>query len=132
MHKGVRFELWCDGKIVTDHKKGIMWPVYESEEALNYEAAEKYSAELRLGSFDDWRLPPIEVRQSITDYTWRGPALCAPLRSRSNGWEWTRTPVAWRIENGVPCALWQVDADGGFVGHDDRGGVAFARPCRFV
>lgn len=129
-----RFELSHDGSYVTDHKTGLMWPVYESENAMNADALETYIGAFRLGGFDDWFNPSAEQRQSITDLSRYAPALFPPLKSRSHGWEWTCTEVASLGKNdaGVPAALWQVYGNGGSLYSAYRGGKAFARPCRFV
>jgi hypothetical protein len=120
-------------ELVTDHKTGLMWPVYESEQPMDYDALEKHVAGLRLGSFADWRTPTAEERESIRDLSRCKPALFEPLKSRSNDWEWTCTPCAWSKDDaGVPSAFWQVDGYYGYLNYDYRDGKAFARPCRFV
>ena len=128
-----RFELSADGTCVTDHSTGLMWPVYESEKSMNYDAAEKYAAELRLGDFSDWTLPTREQRLTITDLSRYNPALFDPLKHRDGHWEWTCTPCAWLIENNTPRAFWQVCSNDGLVSCDGRDSYdGFFRPCRVV
>lgn len=129
-----RFTLSQADQIVTDHKTGLMWPVYESEEAMDADALETYIATFRLGGFSDWFNPSAEQRQSITDLSRYAPALFKPLKSRSNNWEWTSTPYApaGKTDSGVPAAFWQVGGSHGYLGNDFRSYKAFARPCRFV
>lgn len=127
-----RFELAHEGLIIIDHEVGLMWPIYESEQKHNFDESEKYAASLRLGGFEGWFNPERDQRESIIDLTRFSPALFEPLKSRSNSWEWTRTPVASCIENGVPRAFWQVGGLDGLVGAVGRDAKAFSRPCRFV
>ena len=128
-----RFELSADGNCVTDHSTGLMWPVFESEKSMNYDAAEKYAAELRLGGFNDWKLPTREQRLTITDLSRHNPALFEPIKHRDGHWEWTCTPCAWLIENGTPRAFWQVYSSDGYVFFDYRDYYdGFVRPCRVV
>ncbi|MBN8921625.1 MAG: hypothetical protein BGP10_15835 [Rhodanobacter sp. 68-29] len=120
-------------ELVTDHKTGLMWPVYESEQSMDYDALEKHVTGLRLGGFADWRTPTVEERESIRDLSRYNPALFEPLKSRSNGWEWTCTPCAWSKDDaGVPAAFWQVYGLYGHLDDGHRDDRAFARPCRFV
>jgi len=127
------FTIRHGAELVTDHKTGLMWPAYESEQAMDYDALEKHVAGLRLGGFADWRTPTVEERESIRDLSRCKPALFEPLKSRSNGWEWTCTPCAWSMDDaGVPSAFWQVGGHYGRLGGDYRLSKAFARPCRFV
>jgi hypothetical protein len=128
-----RFELIVDGQIVVDHKTGLMWPTYESEQSFDFAGAEKFAGELRLGGFCDWILPTLEQRQSIVDYTRFKPALFAPLQSRHDSWEWTSSGCAWsKDEAGAFRAFWQVHADHGYVYYGFRYSDAVARPCRLV
>ena len=40
-----------------------------SKAYLTYEEAKKYAAELRLGGYEDWRVPTMEELESIVDNT---------------------------------------------------------------
>lgn len=129
-----RFTLSADGVLATDHKTGLMWPVYESELSMDFDGLQKYIADFRLGGFGDWFNPSDEQRCSIVDRSRHSHALADPLKSRSNGWEWTSTPYLplGNDDAGSPRAFWQVYAYDGHVNRDNRYHQAFARPCRFV
>lgn len=75
--------------IVTDTKTGLMWqdePYSEEELAaqlidrnigkvLTWDEANKYASKLRLGGYEDWRLPTLEELKSIVDDTKYNPAI---------------------------------------------------------
>ncbi len=58
---------------VSDLATGLMWMKYDSDSAMNWEAALAYAENLTVAGYDDWRLPSAKELQSIVDYT-RSPA----------------------------------------------------------
>ncbi len=64
-------------KIVTDTKQNLQWQDDETIKSTTKKwiDAVSYCKELRLGKFDDWRLPSIKELQSIADYSRSYPAL---------------------------------------------------------
>ena len=60
---------------VTDTSTGLMWQKSDSGQGMNWEMALKYSEDLSLGGYDDWRLPSAKELQSIVDYS-RSPQTC--------------------------------------------------------
>jgi hypothetical protein len=121
-----RFELRPDGTTV-DHKTGLQWATEESPKQLNFEEAEKHCAALRLGGFDDWRLPDLEELESIRDLGRHNPCIDPKFFKSNANWVWSRTPTAWSSG----CA-WVVYFYYGNVNYDDRYGRAFVRAVRRV
>jgi hypothetical protein len=119
-----------DGTI-TDTKLGLMWPK-ETQSTANvtqYEA-EKICAELRLGGYDDWRLPDVEELFQLADRTRRNPAIDTEFFPDTHSdWYWTRTIYA----DGTSRAAWIVYFGyGGSLDYDRDGGDAFVRAVRSV
>jgi len=54
---------------ITDSATGLMWQQSDSGVGMNWEEALKYAEGLKLGGYDDWRLPNPKELQSIVDYT---------------------------------------------------------------
>jgi hypothetical protein len=62
--------------------------------------ADKLIAACRLGGFDDWRGPEAHEEFLTRDLTRYSPAMdpIAFPRQPAAGWVWTRTPVAWTVD----------------------------------
>jgi len=58
---------------VSDMATGLMWMKYDSDAAMNWEAALDYAENLTAAGYDNWRLPSAKELQSIVDYS-RSPA----------------------------------------------------------
>jgi hypothetical protein len=125
--KASRFSLSADGLIVTDHKTDLQWAAKESATRMDFEAAEKHCAALRLGGFNDWRLPDLEELESIRDLTRYAPCIDTAFFTSNNDWVWSRTPCAWSSD-----LAWIVDFGSGGVGDGGRLGGAFVRAVRRV
>lgn len=54
---------------ITDAATGLMWQRADSGKGMDWESALKYAEGLKLGGYDDWRLPNAKELQSIVDYT---------------------------------------------------------------
>jgi len=54
---------------VSDLATGLMWQQADSLQGLDWQAALRYSQDLRLADYDDWRLPSVKELQSIVDYS---------------------------------------------------------------
>ncbi|HET6807230.1 MAG TPA: DUF1566 domain-containing protein [Frateuria sp.] len=122
-----RFSSSKDDTVITDHKTGLQWAAEESAERMTFAAAEKHFAALRLGGFDDWRLPDLEELESIRDLTRHEPCIDTGYFKSNSGWVWSRTPCAWSSD----CA-WIVSFYNGLVHGLRRSGSAFVRAVRRV
>jgi len=60
---------------VTDQATGLMWMQADGGQALNWEEALAYAANLDAAGHEDWRLPDAKELQSIVDYTAAPDAL---------------------------------------------------------
>lgn len=125
--KASRFSLSADGLIVIDHKTGLQWAAKESATRMDFEAAEKHCAALRLGGFNDWRLPDLEELESIRDLTRHAPCIDTAFFTSNKDWVWSRTPCAWSSDR-----AWVVYFSYGGVGSSGRGSHAFVRAVRRV
>lgn len=54
---------------ITDTATGLMWQKMDSSKGMNWEKALKYAQNIKIGGYDDWRLPNAKELQSIVDYT---------------------------------------------------------------
>ena len=124
-----RFELSADGTYVIDHKTGLMWARDESKRG-DYASAEKHCAELRLGGFDDWRLPTLDELQSIVDRTRYNPAIDSGVFKTNGNWTWTSSEYAGNP--GPSGSVWIVGFYYGGVDYYHRLSAAFARAVRAV
>ena len=75
-HAGERFVDNRDGT-VTDTKRQLMWQKGDNGEQVTFGDAQKYCKSLRLGSYDDWRLPEPEERDTALAF-----ALMMPKHDR--------------------------------------------------
>jgi hypothetical protein len=125
-----RFELSADENYVIDHKTGLMWARDESKRS-DYDDAEAYCKSLRLGGFNDWRLPTLDELQTIVDRSRYNPAIDASVFNTNGSWTWTCDE--YKGNPGPSGSVWFVHFDyGGSVSGSDRANAAFARAVRAV
>ncbi|WP_458068682.1 Lcl C-terminal domain-containing protein [Rhodanobacter sp. BL-MT-08] len=122
-----RFLRAYDEPVVVDNKTRLMWGSAESEKRMTFEEAEAYVASLKLGGFDDWRLPDLEELESIRDLTRHDPCIDTAFFQSNSSWVWSRTPCAWSSDY-----AWLVVFGDGAVYDGHRSGAAFVRPVRSV
>jgi len=58
-------ELVCDGDVCTDPNSGLMWQIEDNCEYCYWSDADEHCQNLKLGGFDDWRLPTISDARSL-------------------------------------------------------------------
>jgi hypothetical protein len=110
--------------------QGLVWSAEDVvPKACNHAAAEKACKELRLGGFDDWRLPTIQELLTLVDYSRSEPAIdTAKFPACKSTWYWTSTPVA-----SSPDYAWVVYFDNGGADYGRRDShSALARAVRSV
>lgn len=54
---------------LTDKSTNLMWTKMDSKRAMSWSEALKYANDLKLGGYDDWRLPNAKELEYIVDYT---------------------------------------------------------------
>lgn len=54
---------------LTDESTGLMWTKFDSKKGMNWEDALKYANDLKVGGYDDWRVPNAKELQYIVDYS---------------------------------------------------------------
>ncbi|MCP3851968.1 MAG: DUF1566 domain-containing protein [Gammaproteobacteria bacterium] len=54
---------------ILDSESGLVWQQSDSLKGMSWQGALKYAQNLKLGGYDDWRLPNAKELQSIVDYT---------------------------------------------------------------
>jgi hypothetical protein len=54
---------------VIDKATGLMWQKSDSLKGMDWEEALEYAENLKIGGYDDWRLPNAKELQSIVDYS---------------------------------------------------------------
>lgn len=119
-----------DHVFVVDRQLGLMWPAATtSSECISHADAEAMCRELRLGDFDDWRMPTIDELESLRDRSRFNPAINTDLfPDTKSDWYWSSTISAWSSD----CA-WIVGFHYG-SSYDLRraNGYAFVRAVRSV
>ena len=98
-------DLEADGEVALDRATGLMWPLTDSGEAMDWPGALDWCESLELGGYSDWRLPNAKELQGLVDYS-RSPdttdsatidpmftstAITAEDGSDNYGWYWTST-----------------------------------------
>jgi len=102
-------------KLVVDYATGLVWQQSGSEEAMTYEAANAYVAQLRrekYGGYSDWRLPTLEKAMSLMEPNEPdGDLYIDLLFDRKQRWIWT-------VDQHSAGVAWVADFDSGNCGHD--------------
>jgi hypothetical protein len=90
---------------VSDLSTGLQWQQSDSATGLSWSNALAYAENLKLGGYQDWRLPNAKELQSLVDYT-RAPGItgtaaidpvfyCSPITNEAGQadfpWYWTST-----------------------------------------
>ena len=57
-----------DGTL-TDKSTNLMWTKFDSKKGMSWKEALKYAQKLKVGGYNDWRLPNAKELQYIVDYT---------------------------------------------------------------
>ena len=108
----------CIDDTVTDSRTGLTWQRHISEDKLSLDKAKLYAAELRLGGYEDWRVPTKEELLSIVDHTRLGPAIDVEVfPDTPSHWFWTVSPYsngAWLVN------FFNGSASGNVVGSSSR------------
>ena len=86
----------CDQDTVTDSRTGLMWQRHTSEKSFNLAEAKQYAAKLRLGGYEDWRVPTKEELLNIVDRTRTNPAIDIEVFPNTpSEYFWTVSPDAY-------------------------------------
>ena len=87
---------------------------------MNWNEAMKYASSLRLGEFDDWRLPTIEELKSLIDINYK-PTIdpifqnIKPSSYWSSSTDGNHTSVAWYVYFYYGNDFWHYKSDYYFV-----------------
>lgn len=83
--------------MIRDTSTGLMWEdtPHVRETKITQPSAKEYCSELRLGGFEDWRLPTIHELLTIVDYRRISPAILKAFSYvEDESFYWTKTHVA--------------------------------------
>ena len=84
-----------DQDIVTDSRTGLMWQRHISKKIFTLETAKLYAAGLRLGGYEDWRVPTKTELESIVDRAKFNPAIdVEAFPNTPSVYFWTVSPLA--------------------------------------
>jgi len=103
---------------VTDNRTGLMWQKAEGPALLAWEDGFAYASALRLGGYDDWRVPNIkELRSLHNDYRVRPSIDTAYFPDTALAAYWSSTTQVG--QNGVTA--WTLDFTNGVVSYNPKG-----------
>ncbi len=89
--------LMAETTIIKDPVRNLMWEdtPHVKEAKIRQPRAKVYCSELKLGGFEDWRLPTIHELLTIIDYTRVSPALIKEFSYvEDESFYWSQTHVA--------------------------------------
>ena len=88
------------GDVVSDGTTGLEWTSRDNDEALPWDAADRWCRDLKLGGRDDWRLPEVHELRALYDPERDEP--CGTRRCRLDPAIRIRAPYVWTAtERGV-------------------------------
>jgi hypothetical protein len=96
----------------TDKNTGLMWEEIPTTDGFDLQGAKDYAENLKLGGYDDWRLPTAKELYSISDF--------------SEGWPYLNTNYFSLVNNEHVDKSEQYWADNKYVGHTEEGQYAAA------
>lgn len=114
------------GEMVMDAHTGLTWQDnrFVESERVNYAQAEKLCKELRLGDYDDWRIPTIRELHTIINYKKYDPAILDEFSVGESSYFWSSTQYM-----GDPDKVWGIEFKDGAI---DANGKAYDRRVRCV
>jgi len=114
------------GEMAKDDRTGLIWQDnrFVESERVTYAQAEKICKGLRLGGFNDWRIPAIQELLSIIDYKKYDPAILDGFSIAEPSYYWSSTQYM-----GDPDKVWGVNFKDGST---DANGKSYDRRVRCV
>ena len=95
---GLAFSMiMAEATMIKDPKSNLVWEdtMHVSEVKITHIKAKSYCSELKLGAFEDWRLPTLNELLSIVDYKRYKPALLKEFSyANKDTLYWSSTPYA--------------------------------------
>ena len=112
--------------MAIDERTGLMWQDnrFVDTEKVTYFQAEKLCKEMRLGGYEDWRIPTIKELLGIVDYNKYDPALVDGFAVAESNYYWSSTQYM-----GDTDKVWGVDFKDG---SSDGNGKQYDRRVRCV
>ena len=89
--------MMAEATMIKDPKTNLIWEdnMHVSEVKITHIKAKVYCSELKLGDFENWRLPTLQELLSIVDYKRYKPALVKAFNySNKDTLYWSSTPYA--------------------------------------
>ena len=119
-----RFTINLDGT-VTDTSTMLMWQ-QKSAGKMSWEEAIKYCEDLRLGGYNDWRVPNRSELISLVDDTKHNPAIdTITFPDTVSSYYWSSATYA--LGTGL---AWCVDFYFGLVDYGSKSGSLYVRAVR--
>lgn len=109
--KKMAFKNNNDGTI-TDQNTGLIWQEIPTKKGFDWNDAEKYTEDLKLGGYDDWRMPTAKELFSISDF--------------NSGWPYIDTAYFSLVNNEFIDTSEQYWSSNKYVGHTEEGGFTAA------
>ncbi len=114
------------GEMAMDERTGLTWQDnrFVESERVTYAQAEKLCKEMRLGNYDDWRIPTLRELLSIIDYKKYDPAVLDGFSIGESSYYWSSSQYM-----GDPDKVWGIDFKDGAT---DSNGKDYDRRVRCV
>ena len=102
-------------EIVIDEKTGLMWQdnVEVKEFEMNWNEAHAYAEKLRLGGFEDWRVPSKDELATIIEKNWRKDRIYSVFDNVVSNYYWSSTTYA-----DSSIYAWRIHFDNGYQYHN--------------
>jgi hypothetical protein len=100
-----------DGTVI-DLNTNLMWQEIPTSEGFDWQGAKEYTENLKLGGYDDWRMPTLKELYSISDF--------------SSGWPYLDTTYFSLVNNEHVDKSEQYWSSNKYVGHTEEGGYTAA------
>jgi len=84
-----------EGELVTDTTRKLIWQDDNASisEVRSFEGANEYCNALRLGGFDNWRVPSLEELATIVNENLVNPAIYKSFKNTANDFYWSSSSI---------------------------------------
>lgn len=116
-----------DKYIIHDKNTNLMWQdsIDTKTKELKWDDAKGYCSKLKVGEYDDWRLPSYDELKTLIDYESYDPAIVKSFKYTKSSYYWSLTPYT-----SASSRAWRIYFKSGYSNYDYKSNSYYVRCVR--